>query len=406
MPERIAGTVPLQSDDILVVTQKSWDRPKRIAHKMPLAWAEAGNRVLWLEQPPFPLKDWRKPGQLGRSLRGHLEQVHERLWVGASPPALPGMHRGGVRGHLARELHRPAMLGRIRRYTDELGFKPRIVVLMQLPARYDLLGAFSGATSVYYCHDLIGYGSATASLLAEEAEACRQVNQVWTTSEPLRRRLAGYNRHTYTIPHAVDERWWDCHRGEAPAEYQGIPPPRVVFTGVVETEKVDLALLGEVARLRPKMHFVLVGPLQVRTCDHPALERAQRIPNIHFLGERDVERLPGYVAGAQALMLPYRLDYANAGYIGLSLKFYEYLISGRPVCATPYSYFEEEVDDLIEVAEGAGEWAKTLDRVVSLVDPGLARRREEVARQNTYRQRLELQRALLTGGNSIAHHAS
>jgi hypothetical protein len=46
----------LRDDDILVLTEQHWDAPKRIAHKMPIAWAEAGNRVLWIEGAPFPVQ--------------------------------------------------------------------------------------------------------------------------------------------------------------------------------------------------------------------------------------------------------------------------------------------------------------------------------------------------------------
>ena len=154
--EAEAEEVPLHHDDILVFTHKYWDMPKRIAHKMPLAWAAAGNRVLWIEQPPFPVREWIQPGQLSRSLRGYLVQKHDRLWVGSSPPALPGMHRGGTRGHALRALHRPAMLRRVGRYMDELHLHPRLVVLLQQAARYDLLAAYPDATRLYYCHDLFG----------------------------------------------------------------------------------------------------------------------------------------------------------------------------------------------------------------------------------------------------------
>ena len=400
MPEPLAETAYLHDDDILVFAQKYWDMPKRIAHKMPLAWAKAGNRVLWIEQPPFPMKDWRRPGQLGLSLRGHLKQVHDRLWVGSSPPALPGMHRGGTRGRVLRALHRPAMLRRVRRYMHELRFRPNRVVLMQQAARYDLLSGFPDATSIYYCHDLFGYGDAAAAALAEEAECCRRVDQVWTTSEAGRQRLAEHNPHTHHVPHAVDEAWWDEHRDDLPAEYERIAPPRVVFTGVVQTEKIDLPLLMEVARLRSDMNFIFVGPLQVRSSERVLMARAERIPNMYWLGGRRVEELPGYIAGAQALMLPYRLDDPNARFIGLALKFYEYLISGKPVCATPFTLFETEAPELITVAEGADEWVEALDRAVVETDPDIARRRQALARRNTYRQRLEQQRALLAGGST------
>ena len=387
----------LRDDDILVLTEQHWDAPKRVAHKMPIAWAEAGNRVLWIEGAPFPIQDWRRRGQLRRSLRGCLMQPHERLWVGSAPPALPWMHKGGVRGNWLRAWHRPAMVLRLRRYLKQLGMAPKLVVLMQLAVRHDLLDAFPRATSVYYCHDLFGYGAATKPAFDEEAECCRRVDQVWATSEIQRQRLAAFNSRTYLMPHAVDERWWDHHCNERPTEYSSIGRPRIVFTGVVQTEKIDLELLIEAARLRPNVSFVFVGPHQIRPAEEALMRRARQAKNLHWLGERRVEQLPGYIAGADVLMLPYRLDDPNTPYIGQSLKFFEYMISGKPVIVTPYTRFAADVQDLITIAEGAAAWAEALDTTVTDRDPGVAARREALARRNTYRQRINQQRALLDG---------
>ncbi len=386
---------PLHNDDILVFTEQYWDGPKRIAHKMPLAWAEAGNRVLWIEQPPFPIKGWRRPGQVRQSLRGHLQQPHERLWVGTSPLALPTMHGGGVVGNAIRTLHRPALVRRVRRYLKQLGFRPKLLVLMQQAVRYDLLPAFPDATTVYYCHDLFGYGLASEAALAEEAECCRRVDQVWATSDAHRQRLAEYSPRIHHVPHAVDERWWDEHRHDRPEEFDRIAAPRVLFTGPYQTEKLDTELLIEVARKRPGMNFVFVGPLYVRPSERDLMDQAQRTPNMHWLGGRPLEQLPGYIDGADVLMLPYRLDDENVPLIGLALKFYEYMISGKPICATPYTCFETDARDLITVAKGPDAWAKALDRCVAERGHDLAGRREALARQNTYAERIEQQRTLL-----------
>ena len=127
------------------------------------------------------------------------------------------------------------------------------------------------------------------------------------------------------------------------------------------------------------------------------MQRARQAKNLHWLGERGVDQLPGYIAGADVLMLPYRLDNPNTPYIGLSLKFFEYMISGKPVIVTPYTRFPADVQDLITIAEGAAAWVEALDTIVTDRDPAAAARREALARRNTYRQRINQQRALLDG---------
>jgi glycosyltransferase involved in cell wall biosynthesis len=143
------------------------------------------------------------------------------------------------------------------------------------------------------------------------------------------------------------------------------------------------------------MNFVFVGPLYVRPSERDLMDQAQRTPNMHWLGGRRLEQLPGYIDGADVLMLPYRLDDENVPLIGLALKFYEYMISGKPICATPYTCFETDARDLITVAKGPDAWAKALDRCVAERGHDLAGRREALARQNTYAERIEQQRTLL-----------
>ena len=50
------------------------------------------------------------------------------------------------------------MLHRIQRYLRELNLDPNIVILMQQAARHDILTAFPDCVTIYYCHDLHGYG--------------------------------------------------------------------------------------------------------------------------------------------------------------------------------------------------------------------------------------------------------
>jgi glycosyltransferase involved in cell wall biosynthesis len=391
----------LRSDDILVITNGFWDEPKRMRHKMPLAWAREGNRVLWIEQPPFPPHDWRTGDRLRNGLKGRLVEVAERLWVGSAPPALPGLHKGGAAGSLLRTLHRPWMLRRIRAYMKQLDFHPRLLVLVQQPTRIDLLAGLPHELSVYYSYDLYGHGKADPATLALEQACCRRVDAVFTTSIFMRARLTRANDRTYHIAHAVDPAWWQDNQHVVPPEYADILRPRIVYTGVLQA-KMDLDLLRSLAVLRPNLHLVLVGPLAGGQVDAEALARLNALTNVHMLGARDVAALPGYIAQADFLMLPYRLDPRpdappDMRARGLALKFFEYFISGRPVLVTPYTDFELSERDLLYVEPDAESWAARIDAV--LADPereqGLAERRIALARQNTYAHRVAQQRAIL-----------
>ena len=387
----------LTDDDILVISNGFWDEPKRVRHKMPLAWAHAGNRVLWIEQPPFPPHDWRTGDRLRNALRGNLAEAAKGVWVGSAPPALPGLHRGGATGSLLRAAHRPWLLHRIRGYMRQLDFRPKLLVLFQQPTRFDLLDRLPHDLSIYYCYDLYGHGRADAATLALEQRCCERVDAVFATSAVLRERLRPWNPEAHHMPHAVDAAWWEANCERVPPEMQDIPSPRAVYTGVVQ-EKIDFPLLTALAKQRPNIHFVLAGPIICDQIDAAQLRAAQALPNVHFLGARDVDELPGLIAAADLLMLPY-VSSANQEAAGLSLKFYEYFVSGKPVLATPYTNFELDEPELLYVEPDAESWARRIDAL--LADPSAERdraeRREALARRNSYAARIETQRATLEG---------
>lgn len=385
----------LEHDDIVVVADEFWDDPQRVRHKMPLAWARAGNRVLWIEKPPNPRMDWGVTGRLRDAVGGRLRQVEERLWVGSAPPAPPRLAGGGALGEALAALYCPLLAGRIKHYAARLDLRPSLFVLFQQAPIWRLLTHFPGVRSIYYCNDLFGYGRARAGAEAVEARCCAAVDLVFATSDHLRRRLAVHHPHVMHVPHAVDPGWWDANCARTPPEYARIGRPRAVYTGVVGAS-MDLALLGDVAERRPDVQWVLVGPVQTAHCDGAALERLGRLENVHVFGPRRVEDLPGYIAGADVLLLPY-LSNANTRAAGLALKFYEYCIGGQPILATPYTDFETEARDLIAVGRDASQWAEILDGVLRehAEHPERAERRRVLARANTYADRIAIQRNAL-----------
>ncbi len=388
----------LSNDDILLITDGVWDGPKRVRHKMPQAWVAEGNRILWIEGAPFP-KDWAGE-RIARSVRGDLREVEPGIWVGSPPPALPFMHKGTAFGNALRAAHRPWMLRRIRRYMAALEFQPRYVVLMQLAARWDLLSAFPDAMTIFYCHDIYGYGFATDAMVRDERVCCARVDVAFATSEVLTKRLADFGVRAVSVPHAVSPAWWESNRDRVPPEYASIPGPRAVYTGVVQ-EKIDFALLCAVAERLPAWQFVLVGPVEEHAVMRAGLAMARALPNVHFLGPRDVDDLPGYLAGADALMLPYLRD-DNMKMAGLALKFYEYFITGKPVLATPYTDFDVSPENLFDVAPDAEGWVERLTAMgAGAIDEASAERRVALAMDNTYGARVALQRESLDGKSSF-----
>ena len=381
----------INGEDILVITAGYWDTAQRIRHKMPSRWARAGCRVLWIEQSPFPPQDWT-PARLRRSFSASLEEVEPRLFVGAMPPAVPGMYRSGLRGEAAKALQSPLYYRRLKSYLKKLDLRPRWTVLFQQAARRDVFAAVPDSIRVYYHHDVYGFGHATPEMQEALTACCKSADMVWCVAKEHRDELAQYNRNAHHLPHAVDEGWYLEHRERVPAAYGGIPAPRAVYTGVFQ-EKIDLDLLIETAKARPGWSFVFVGPVEPKNLDTAKIETLKGLPNTHFTGEQQVNDLPGFMAGAQVLMLPY-LPTENMKSAGLSLKFFEYLISGKPLLTAPYTKIQLP-RSLYYLADGPAEWAAALDRLAGGDDAAAKNARIAAARENSYDARIETQRELL-----------
>ena len=158
---------------------------------------------------------------------------------------------------------------------------------------------------------------------------------------------------THYSPNVADFEHFSAARqaGPIPSDLEAILRPRIGFIGAVSEYKVDFDLIAAVADARPDWHWVLIGQLGE---GQPGTSAAKlRRPNIHLLGPRPYDALPGYLRGFDVAVLPCPL---NAYTRAMSpMKFFEYLAAGRPIVATP-------VDGIMEYRESF--WpAESPDRV-------------------------------------------
>jgi UDP-galactopyranose mutase len=140
-----------------------------------------------------------------------------------------------------------------------------------------------------------------------------------------------------------------------PADQAGIPHPRAGFYGVVD-ERLDIALLGQIAALRPDMHFIILGP--VVKIDAATLPQAT---NLHYLGSKSYEELPAYLAGWDVALMPFARNDATR-YISPT-KTPEYLAGGKPVVSTPIRdvVVGYGKSGLVAIADTAESFAQAID---------------------------------------------
>lgn len=220
--------------------------------------------------------------------------------------------------------------------------------------------------------ELSAFANAPAALKDAEAALLARADVVFTGGRSLFEAKRHRHHNVHPFPSSVDV----AHFAQArtpqpdPEDQAAIPHPRLGFFGVID-ERMDLALLGGVARARPDWHLVMLGPIV--KIDPATLPQA---PNIHYLGSRKYDELPRYISGWDVALLPFARNDATR-FISPT-KTPEYMAAGRPVVSTsirdvvsPYGdqglvRIADPVDDFVAacaaaMAEDASERSRAAD---------------------------------------------
>lgn len=136
-----------------------------------------------------------------------------------------------------------------------------------------------------------------------------------------------FSKKVITIPGGVDSEIF-TRVFPIPAEYQSMTGPIAVFVGAIDFW-LDLDIVDYCAHAMKDVDFVFIGP----GADKKFIRNFP--PNVHFLGVKHHNEVPGYLQHATVGLIPFHLnkyrpliDHINP------LKIYEYLAVGIPVVST------------------------------------------------------------------------
>jgi UDP-galactopyranose mutase len=208
--------------------------------------------------------------------------------------------------------------------------------------------------------ELSAFKNAPASLLALEDELFKRCELVFTGGLSLFEAKRHKHRNIHAFPSSIDKAHFGRARQavEDPHDQAALARPRLGFFGVID-ERMDLALVDEMARLQPQWQFVMLGP--VVKIDPASLPQR---PNLHWLGAKSYRDLPAYLAHWNIGIMPFAINEATR-YISPT-KTPEFLAAGVPVVSTPISdvvhpYGEHGV---VEIARTAQQF---IDRAQALL---------------------------------------
>jgi glycosyltransferase involved in cell wall biosynthesis/GT2 family glycosyltransferase len=312
-------------------------------------------RVLFAE-PPF---DWLHRLRVGDS-EGRVRQFRSVRADGRVLAYQPGKVLPRVAGPFAdRSIRR-----QVRRAARRLGFERPTLWIND--ASYAALVAETGWPSVYDITDdwLRASISPRARRRLEKLERALldASDAVVVCSDDLARTRGTARADLVTIPNAVDTEHFAAPRPR-PADLP--PAPTAVYVGTLHEDRLDVMLVADLARARPDLHIVLVGPDALPPDSRIRLEHHS---NVLILGVRAYGDIPAYYQHADVLIVPHVTTPFTESLD--PIKAYECLAVDTPTVATPVAGFRD-----------LGAWVRVVGREQFVAEVGAALvARREVAR--------------------------
>ncbi|HEX4123992.1 MAG TPA: glycosyltransferase, partial [Tepidisphaeraceae bacterium] len=353
-----------------------WQRPQQFLSRF-----ARKHRILFVEEPMFDLAADAEPRVDYHRVMPNVTVVTPRLALGwATDRRLPGLLRSFTKQAIA-ELNE-----------DGAFDSPLLWYYSPMDASWSL-GHFENRGIVYDCMDeLSQFRGAPRSLVDNEARLIEASDVVFAGGYELgdAKRNRHDNVHTFGCGVEFD------HFALAQAPDTIIPPdidfmarPILGWFGVVD-ERVDYAMVGEMARLRPDWSFAMIGP--VVKVDPNLLPHS---PNLYWMGGRDYQQLPNYCKALDICMMPFAISAATQ-YINPT-KALEYMATGRPVVGTPVRDVVRQWSNIVRIASTADEFVAAAAEALAARESGDPRvtRGIELAGQSSWEATVQQMQRLI-----------
>lgn len=375
----------LQNQAILSFSLERWNQVWRSRHHIMSELARS-NKVLFASSP-YQIRDAFRNFSDADADETGVSKISSNLHAYIPPRWLPIVFRYPRIDRLISNLRN----WHIARALKSLGMRQPIVYIWH-PAFAEMANAFDDALVVYHCYDEYTSFDAKSgeSEVQEKQEKAllKRANIVFTVSDKVRERRLAFNPNIYTINNGVNYGLF-CKAQHPitviPKDISVIPHPIIGLVTTL-TSITDLGLLREVFQRRPDWSFVFIGLEE--TPDHltnEALRTLLLLPNIHIIGRRTLQEIPGYLKGCDVCALPWLLNELSLS--GSPLKLYEYLASGKPVVSTPLHHLLH-LGKAIAFASNANQWIAAIEAALRGDGPGTVGDRQSIARDNTWEKKV------------------
>lgn len=318
---------------------------------------KAYSQNLFALTPPLMLPiNWLPTGAIYRFLSG----LNDRILAGSIKRSLKSL---GIDDFIFFNSFNPLYLTKL-----PSGFKPRIFI-------------YQSRDNIRALEPYLRKHGARA-----EVEAVQNADLTIVTSRQLQADLAKLSGVPVNyLPNAADfDTFKRSFTGEIPLpqDLKDIPGPLIGYTGNI-CHRSDYELLERICQKHPDKSVVMVGPRNHWSSTQIDLDA---IPNLYFLGPKPIEKLPDYLAHFDILILPFLLNEVTKSIYPLKIN--EYLASGKPVVATPFSEDIMAFSDVIRLEKDPERFVEAISEELTTDSPEKRQQRYQVASKNTWENRV------------------
>jgi glycosyltransferase involved in cell wall biosynthesis len=270
----------------------------------------------------------------------------------------------------------------------------KIILYIWRPQYGKALDLIGHDLSCYHIVDEYTFSKIEKPIEERERRLLSRVDQVFIHSPALWEKKGGLNPHSLFVPNGVDYLAYATLVAE-PEDLKPIPHPRIGYVGRVK-QQLDLDLLITLAQWHPEWSFVLIGPQESLGQATSLIETLSQMPNVYFLGHKQVTVLPAYTQHLDVCLLCYKVnDYTKFIF---PLKLHEYLASGNPIVGSPIRSLQN-FTHVITLAHTAPEWSRAISASLAFParSPEQIQARRDVAREYDWNRLVRLIARTLCG---------
>jgi len=341
---------------------------RRLGAQFPMLYVE----VPGLRAPKVNTRDLRKLLKKLRMTFQRPQQVADHFWR-MTLPQIPFRRFAFVRA-----VNRSISQMLIQRAIRRLDFH-NAIAWFHVPHPGFLARRLGEKLTVFYCIDeyskLPDVDGAAVQKMDDELTAAADI--VFACNQKLIDARQSINPNIHLSPHGVDTELFALAAAPEtaiPEETKNLSRPIIGFWGLID-RWVDLTILEEIARARPKWTILLIGRVAV---DASALKR---LPSVVFAGTKPYAQLPNWAKAIDVCILPFTRTSLMVQSSPLKLR--EYLAAGKPTVAVPLPESILLGKAILTAEDGPG-FVRAIEEALAANSPELVALRQKAVEANTW----------------------